>query len=192
MKTKTLFGSSFAALVLLATATHAFGQEPAPIAVTVLAGGSFLKGDRTFNVGGTPMQTDYAKGGRLGFRGTMGLGSRWAVEGTYSYGRDNLRITDLSGAIPSTRGFGVKDHQFTGNVLYYLNQSAAKVKFFGTAGLGSPDSARRPRPKRLPLKTSSTTPRPSVPAISLTSISAVAWKRRWAVGTVSDSICATT
>jgi len=136
MKKKTLFGLSFAALVLLATATHAFGQEPARVSISVLSGGSFLKGERSFNVGGTPMRTNYAKGGKLGFRGTMSLSSQWALEGTYSYGRDNLRITDLSGATPSTRGFGVKGHQFTGNVLYYLNPSADKFKFFGTAGIG--------------------------------------------------------
>jgi opacity protein-like surface antigen len=136
MKTKTLFGSSLAALVLLAAATHAFGQEAAPVAITVFSGGSFLKGERTFNVGGTPMRTNYAKGGRLGFRGTMRLASHWALEGTYSYGRDNLRISDLSGVVPSTRGFGVKAHQLTGNALYYVNPAADKFKFYGTAGIG--------------------------------------------------------
>lgn len=138
MKTKTLIGSSFAALVLLAAATHAFGQEAAPIGITVFTGGSFLKGERVFNTaGGEQVRTNYAKGGRLGFRGTMSLSSQWALEGTYSYGRDNLRITNnLTAANPRTRGFGVKGHQLTGNVLYYLNPTADQFKFYGTAGIG--------------------------------------------------------
>jgi opacity protein-like surface antigen len=138
MKTKATFGL-MAFVLVVAAPSHSLAQETRPVAITVFGGGSFLKGERTFNIGSADQfRTNYAKGGRAGLRGTITLNSQWALEGAYSYGRNNLRITEVSGnpANLGTRGFGVKAHQFTGNVLYYLTPTTDSFRVFVTGGIG--------------------------------------------------------
>lgn len=103
--------------------------------VEVFGGGSFLKGDRTFIVDGTPKETDYAKGGIFGARFTVDLNSHLAVEGAYGGGTNNLRVFDRVTPVVE-RGFGTRVHRFTGNGLYYFGDSKASLRPFVTAGVG--------------------------------------------------------
>jgi hypothetical protein len=135
MKTKTLF-VSLVVLVLLCATTQAFGQESKQIKVTIFGGGSFLKADRTFNDStGNPILTNYANGGKLGFRGTVDLSKHWALEGTYAFGRNNFQATQVSGPGAGTQAFGTRVQQLAGNMLYYVT-ATDKVRLFGTAGIG--------------------------------------------------------
>lgn len=135
MKTRTLYFTGCLLLALFFMSLNAFGQET-DFQVTLFGGGSFLKAERTFVVGGEPFRSNFAKGGKVGVRGGVGFDDHWAVEGAYSYGTNNLRFFDLGRVPPRERAFGVRVHQFTGNVLYYLTKRAEKIRPFVTGGLG--------------------------------------------------------
>lgn len=103
--------------------------------VEVFGGGSFLKGERAFTIGGDPKRSNFASGGKIGGRFTVDLDSHWAVEGAYDYGTNNLRIVDV-GPPTITRAFGTRVHQLTGNASYYLFEPKSRVRPFATAGIG--------------------------------------------------------
>lgn len=134
MKTRALYFTGCLLLALFFMSLNTFGQD-ANLRVTLSGGGSFLKGERTFVIGGDGFRSKFVSGGKFGFRGTVDLDDHWAAEGAYSYGANNLRIIEL-GPPPRERDFGVRVHQFTGNVLYFLNGSKEKIRPFATAGLG--------------------------------------------------------
>ncbi|HLW54253.1 MAG TPA: outer membrane beta-barrel protein [Candidatus Angelobacter sp.] len=125
-----------ALLIFLLAASRSFAQNDSDVRVTAFGSGSFLKGDRSFTVDGDPKRSNFATGGKFGVRVTGNLNSRFAVEGAYSYGTNNLRIIDV-GPPAVTRPFGTRLHQITGNGLYYFSDEPKKgLKPFVTAGLG--------------------------------------------------------
>ncbi len=126
---------SYTLLTVLLLTPNLLGQDLNPRATT-FAGGSFLKGERTFTVGGEPFRSEFANGGKVGFRGAVDLTDHWAVEGAYSFGTNNLRIVELEKAPPRVRAFGTRVHQLTGNALYFLNEPRERIRPFATAGLG--------------------------------------------------------
>lgn len=131
---KRFYGAASALLVFLLLAPGAVAQD-GNLRLSVFGGGSFLKGERSFIIDGSPKRSDFAKGGKFGFRGTADLNSHWAVEGAYSYGTNNLRIFDI-GTTTRERAFGTRIHQITGNALYYLGDPESKLRPFVTAGGG--------------------------------------------------------
>jgi opacity protein-like surface antigen len=131
-------------LALLLLAPGAFAQAGDP-RLTFFGGGSFLEGDRSFNIPDA-RRSNYATGGKIGVRGTVDLASNWAVEGAYSYGTNNLRV--INPLFPATpRAFGVRVHQITGNLLYLLAGGQSNIRPFLTVGGGlarySPTSAAK-------------------------------------------------
>ncbi len=131
---RSFYVVAVAVLMALFTPRGSFAQEGSP-RVTVFGGGSFLKGERSFVVDGDVKRSNFANGGIVGARGTVDLNSRWAVEGAYSYGTNNLRIFDV-GTTTRERGFGTRVHQITGNALYYLAEPKSKFRPFVTGGGG--------------------------------------------------------
>lgn len=129
-----LYAAANAVLALLLLAPGAFAQAGNP-RVSVFGGGSFLKADRAFTVGGDVKRSNFAKGGKFGIRGTVDLDPHWAVEGAYSYGTNNLRIFDI-GTPTRVRAFGSRVHQITGNVLFFVADSKSRLRPFATAGFG--------------------------------------------------------
>ncbi len=127
--------ASSALILMLLTAPNLLGQDHNP-RVTLFGGASFLKAQRIFLVDREAFRTTFSDGGKLGVRGTVDLKSRWALEGAYSYGTSNLRVLDLEAVLPRERGFGVRLHQLTGNVVYFLNEQGQALRPFVTAGLG--------------------------------------------------------
>jgi len=115
--------------------TDAMAQQVSDLRISVFGGGSVLAANRTFSVDGDLFNTKYETGPRFGFRGTGSLSDRISVEGSYSLGRNNLRVTNVR-AIPVMRLFETKTHQFSGNALYYLTGLGESWKPFVTAGLG--------------------------------------------------------
>ncbi len=138
-KTKSLtkiFSVAICAFFLvLLVVPNVLAQEHNP-RLTIFGGGSFLKGERTFPVGGETLRSNFARGGKFGFRGTWDLDNHWSVEGAYGYGTNNLRFFDLGAAPPTERAFGVRVHQLTANLLYFFHGSEQKLRPFATAGLG--------------------------------------------------------
>jgi len=115
--------------------TDAMAQQVSDLRISVFGGGSVLAANRTFSIDGDLLNTKYETGPRFGFRGTGSLSDRISVEGSYSLGRNNLRVTNVT-AIPVMRLFETKTHQFSGNALYYLTGLGENWKPFVTAGLG--------------------------------------------------------
>lgn len=122
-------------LFLLLVVPNAFAQDR-HARLTLFGGGSFVQGNRTFVVDFDPLRSEFVAGGKFGLRGTVDLTDNWAVEAAYSFGRNNLRITELDEVPPEERGFGLRIHQFTGNLLYFLNTPEERFRPFVTAGLG--------------------------------------------------------
>jgi hypothetical protein len=123
-----------ALVITLLTAPNLFGQDT-NLRATAFAGGSFLKAEHTFLVGGEGFRTKFASGGKFGFRVTGDVDKHMALEGTYSYGTNNLRVLELGPPIVE-RDFGVRAHQLTGNLLYFFNGPSEKLRPFVTAGVG--------------------------------------------------------
>src|SRR5438128_7456968 len=76
------------------------------VRVFVMGGGSFLEDERFFTRLGDRFRSNYASGGKITFGGEFSLTPVFGFEGSYGYGRNNLRVTDL--AASQTPGYGVR------------------------------------------------------------------------------------
>lgn len=139
------YSAALAILVALAAAPLA-AQELNP-RISLFGGGSFQKADRTFPAAGDTFHTAFAPGGVAGARVTLDVIGHLAVEGSYSYGANNLRVTNLDGIPPLVRGFGVRVHHIDGDVLYFLTGRQSSIRPFAAFGFGiarfSPTDAAR-------------------------------------------------
>src|SRR5215472_7698785 len=72
----------------------------------VMGTGSFLENEHFFTNANQRYRSNYAPGGKVIFGGEFPLSSIVGVEGSYGYGRNNLRVTDLGTS--ETVGFGVR------------------------------------------------------------------------------------
>jgi opacity protein-like surface antigen len=122
-------------LAVCVVLTDANAQQLSDPRISVFGAASFLAASRTFTVDGDVLNTKYETGPRFGFRATASLTDRVSVEGTYSFGRNNLRVTTLR-TIPVMRLFEIKDQQVSGNALYYFSGVGDDWKPFVTAGIG--------------------------------------------------------
>ncbi len=123
----------FLPLLVIFFAPAAQAQD---LRVSAFGGASFLKGDRTFVVAGDSKRSNFANGGKIGFRLTGNLTEHWGVEGAYSYGTNNLRIFDVRTTGTVERAFGNRVRQFAGNALYYFSGFGGSVRPFVTGGVG--------------------------------------------------------
>src|SRR5262245_55688585 len=115
--------------------TEANAQNGSNLRLGMFGGGSFLAANRTFTIDGDIFNTKYESGPRIGFRATGSLTDRISLEGAYSFGRNNLRVTTMR-TVPVMRLYGTRTHQLSGNVLYYFSGLGEEWKPFVTAGLG--------------------------------------------------------
>jgi len=127
-----LLGCTF--LVAFAVVPNALAH-PNP-RITVLFGGSFLSGERVFVVDGDPFISRFLNGGKFGVRGSLDLTSHWTLEGNYSFGRNDQRITEESGGILVNRDFGVTVNQVQFNFVRFLTSNESRIRPFFSAGLG--------------------------------------------------------
>jgi opacity protein-like surface antigen len=106
------------------------------VRVNVFASGSFVAGSREFLMNSNnAVRTEYATGGKVGFRVGADLRENWAGEVSYSYGSNSLRAIDLN--LPRTeREFETRVHQFLVNSSYYFVDSEEKWRPFATFGIG--------------------------------------------------------
>jgi hypothetical protein len=125
-----------AALALPLALARPAAAQVSNIRFTLFGGGSFLKADRTFPAEGATYHTEFAAGGLAGIRLTADITGHLSVEGAYSYGTNNFRLSDLSQAPPRVRGFGASVQQINGNVLYFLTGPGESLRPFATFGFG--------------------------------------------------------
>ncbi len=135
MKTTRLLGWVGCTLLVLAVFTPNALAHPNP-RITVLFGGSFLSGDRTFVVNGNPFISQFLNGGKFGVRGSLDLTSHWTLEGNYSFGHNDQRITEESGGILVYRDFGVTVGQVQFNFVRFFTDNESRIRPFFSAGLG--------------------------------------------------------
>jgi hypothetical protein len=102
--------------------------------IGVYGAGSFAGSDRVFVVNSDDIfQTEFRKGAKLGVRFSVDLTDEWAAEGSYSIGRNNLRVSKLD---PPRRAvtFQTYLHQFTGNASYFFAPAGDEFRPFLTFG----------------------------------------------------------
>src|SRR5215510_14954600 len=110
---------------IVLTAAIIFGSVGSLIAqanvhIGVFASASFVGGSREFLMNSnTALRTEYANGGKLGFRVGMDLKQNWAGEVSYSFGPNNLRAINLNPP-RSEREFDTRVHQFLFNGVYHF------------------------------------------------------------------------
>ncbi len=122
-------------LVALVALPNAFAN-PNP-RVTVLFGGSFLNGERAFDLSGDSFTSKFLKGGKTRLRGSLDLTKHWTLEADYSLGHNDQRITDLSGATPLETDFGVSVGQFHFNLVRFLTSSESRIRPLFSVSLGT-------------------------------------------------------
>jgi opacity protein-like surface antigen len=129
---RKVIGLLFAVFICL---TDANAQALSDLRLNLFGGGSFISASRTFAVDGEIFNTKFESGPRAGIRGTASLTDRVSIEGTYSFGKNNLRVTNVR-TIPVLRLFETRTHQLSGNVMYYMASLSEDWKPFVTVGLG--------------------------------------------------------
>jgi hypothetical protein len=104
------------------------------IRVFVMGSGSFRQDDRFFiNSANQRFQSSYASGGKITFGGELSLANIIGVEGSYGYGRNNLRIRNLSQS--QTLGYGVRTQRVSANLVGHSPISFLGLRPYATGGL---------------------------------------------------------
>ena len=83
------------------------------------------------SIGATSNDVALTDGWHFGFRGGFNSGEHLGYEVGYMYNRTNLKFNDAGGTEE-----GMAYHQVAFNGLYYLTSPDAKVRPFGTVGVG--------------------------------------------------------
>ncbi len=135
MRTKLFICTVWVLLILSAATPAAFGQILNP-RVTISGSSSFLRGERTFVLGGETFNTEFANGGRGKARLTLDLTNHFSIEGVYGFGTSNLRVTELGGT-PTTRAFGIRQHEIQFNILHFFSLGTRRLRPFLTTGVGT-------------------------------------------------------
>jgi len=103
------------------------------VRVFVMGGGSFLEDERFFTRLGDRFRSNYASGGKITFGGEFSLAPVFGFEGSYGYGRNNLRVTDL--AASQTLAYGVRTQRLSANLVAHSPVPVLGVRPYATAGL---------------------------------------------------------
>jgi opacity protein-like surface antigen len=104
-----------------------------------MAGGSFLGNERFFSQlvpageNREQFRSNYASGGRITFAGELSLGRILGVEGSYGYGRNNLRLANLTQS--QTLGYGVRAQRLSANLMAHSPVALLGLRPYATAGL---------------------------------------------------------
>lgn len=130
-----LWSVGCALLVVVTVAPSTYGQILNP-RVTVSAGGSFVKANRTFAAGGGTFASRFVDGGTYKARLTLDLTKHFSVEGVYGFGPNNLRITEFAGT-PIQRDFAVRYQQIQFNFLHFFTSGKRALRPFLTSGIGA-------------------------------------------------------
>jgi len=94
--------------------------------------GSFLENEHFFTNANQRYRWNYAPGGKIIFGGEFPLSSIVGVEGSYGYGRNNLRVTNLDAS--QTVGYGVRLQRISANLVAHSPASFLGVKPYATGG----------------------------------------------------------
>ena len=86
---------------------------------------------------GTPLSPQFLNGGKFRLRGSLDLSSHWTLEGDYSFGRNDQRITQDTGGVIEQRDFKVNVGQVQLNFVRFFTDNESRIRPFFSAGLGA-------------------------------------------------------
>ncbi|MCH8320069.1 MAG: outer membrane beta-barrel protein [Acidobacteria bacterium] len=136
MNTKRVLGWVVCALLVTAAIVPNALAHPNP-RITVLFGGSFIAGERTFDLNGDSYVSQFLNGGKFRLRGSLDLSKHWTLEGDYSFGRNDQRITQDTGGVIEQRDFKVNVGQVQLNFVRFFTDNESRIRPFFSAGLGA-------------------------------------------------------
>jgi len=135
VSTKRFLGWVGCALLVAAAVVPSALANPNP-RITILFGGSFVSGERAFDLNGDSFVSQFMNKGKFRLRGSLDLTSHWTLEGDYSFGRNDQRITQDSGGVIEQRDFKVNVGQVQLNFVRFFTDNESRIRPFFTAGLG--------------------------------------------------------
>ncbi len=135
MNTKRVLGWVVCALLVTAAIVPNALAHPNP-RITILFGGSFIAGERTFDLNGDSYVSQFLNGGKFHLRGSLDLSKHWTLEGDYSFGRNDQRITQDTGGVIEQRDFKVNVGQVQLNFVRFFTDNESRIRPFFSAGLG--------------------------------------------------------
>jgi len=135
VSTKRFLGWVVCALLVTAAVVPNALAHPNP-RITVLFGGSFISGERNFDLNGDSFVSQFLNGGKFRLRGSLDLSKHWTLEGDYSFGRNDQRITQDTGGVIEQRDFKVNVGQVQLNFVRFFTDNESRIRPFFTAGLG--------------------------------------------------------
>ena len=133
---KRLLGWVACALLVAAAVVPNALAHPNP-RITVLFGGSFIAGDRSFDLNGDSFVSQFLNGGKFRLRGSLDLSKHWTLEGDYSFGRNDQRITQDIGGVIEQRDFKVNIGQVQLNFVRFFTDNESRIRPFFSFGLGA-------------------------------------------------------
>ncbi len=136
MNTKRVLGWVVCALLVTAATVPNALAHPNP-RITILFGGSFIAGERTFDLNGDSYVSQFLNGGKFHLRGSLDLSKHWTLEGDYSFGRNDQRITQDTGGVIEQRDFKVNVGQVQLNFVRFFTDNESRIRPFFSAGLGA-------------------------------------------------------
>jgi len=136
MNTKRVLGWVVCALLVTAAIVPTALAHPNP-RITILFGGSFIAGERTFDLNGDSYVSQFLNGGKFRLRGSLDLSKHWTLEGDYSFGRNDQRITQDTGGVIEQRDFKVNVGQVQLNFVRFFTDNESRIRPFFSAGLGA-------------------------------------------------------
>lgn len=136
MNTKRVLGWVVCALLVTAAIVPTALAHPNP-RITILFGGSFIAGERSFDLNGDSYVSQFLNGGKFRLRGSLDLSKHWTLEGDYSFGRNDQRITQDTGGVIEQRDFKVNVGQVQLNFVRFFTDNESRIRPFFSAGLGA-------------------------------------------------------
>ena len=133
---KRLLGWVACALLVAAAVVPNALAHPNP-RITVLFGGSFIAGERSFDLNGDSFVSQFLNGGKFRLRGSLDLSKHWTLEGDYSFGRNDQRITQDIGGVIEQRDFKVNVGQVQLNFVRFFTDNESRIRPFFSFGLGA-------------------------------------------------------
>jgi len=114
-------------------------QRPSPPQPTHhgIVRGFIYRGERSFDLNGDSFVSQFLNGGKFRLRGSLDLSKHWTLEGDYSFGRNDQRITQDIGGVIEQRDFKVNVGQVQLNFVRFFTDNESRIRPFFSFGLGA-------------------------------------------------------
>ena len=122
-------------LCLCTTAARGEDYKLEKFKVFVMGGGSSLFSSHSFTQNYRDWESKYVTGGKVIMGGEYRLSKILGFEGAYSFGANDLDITNLTADPNTTTRFGIRVQRVSGNIVLHSRQLISGLRPYATAGL---------------------------------------------------------